>query len=236
MKITHLSETDEIWPFFYDFCIKSKPYDFCCIPSKKIRDKKIKNSFEDYSGSIVYKAEYDGKVMGFVFLQEEDCCLDVNFIFGVRKNFTSPKLITAAHAIFDDALIKFDKKYLKSQVRRTFKIESYIKWVDRYDKRAIILTDDKKTIVWTKSNHMSVIFKVVGANKATEHLMGKTSEMGVVRKGPRTVVRELFFDDKKYLLDEKSVDFLTDRVLIHGFLSDDKKNVGKIALEFQPHK
>ena len=55
---------------------------------------------------------------------------------------------------------------------------------------------------------MSVIFKVVGANKATEHLMGKTSEMGVVRKGPRTVVRELFFDDKKYLLDEKSVDFL----------------------------
>ena len=56
------------------------------------------------------------------------------------------------------------------------------------------------------------------------------------RKVPRKIIRELFFDDKKYLLDEKSVDFLTDRVLIHGFLSDDKKNVGKIALEFQPHK
>ena len=35
---------------------------------------------------------------------------------------------------------------------------------------------------------------------------------------------------------KKSVDFLVDRVLIHGYLSDDKENVGKIALEFQPHK
>ena len=236
MKITHLSKTEEVWPFFYDFCIKSKPYDFCSIPSKKIRDKKIRNSFEDYSDCIVYKAEYNDKVMGFVFLEEEDCCLDVNFIFGVRKNFTSSKLIAAAHAIFDDALIKFNKKYLKSQVRRTFKIESYIKWVDRYDKRAIILTDDKKTIVWCNSDRMSVIFKVVGANKATEHLMGKEAEMGLTRKGPRHVIRELYFDDKKYILDEKSVDFLPEYVLIHGFLSDDKKAVGKIALEFKPRK
>ena len=83
---------------------------------------------------------------------------------------------------------------------------------------------------------MSVIFKVVGANKTTEHLMGKKSEMGLVRKGSRTIIRELFFDNKKYLFDEKSVDFLIDRVLIHGYLSDDKENVGKIALEFQPHK
>lgn len=83
---------------------------------------------------------------------------------------------------------------------------------------------------------MSVVFKVVGTNKTTEHLMGKKSEMGFVRKGPRTIIRELFFDDKKYLFDEKSVDFLVDRVLIHGFLSDDKQDVGKIALEFQPHK
>tara|TARA_R100000908_G_scaffold29011_1_gene13183 strand:+ start:82 stop:792 length:711 start_codon:yes stop_codon:yes gene_type:complete len=236
MKITHLKDTSEVWPFFYDFCIRSKPYDFCSLPSRQLRDKKIKSSFNFYSTKIVYKAESNGKVMGFVFLEEETNCLDVNFIFGVRKNFTSPKLISAAHAIFDDALVKFNKNYLKSQVRRTFKVKSYIKWVDRYDKRAIILTDDKNTIVWSKSNHMSVIFKVVGANKATEHLMGKTSEMGFVRKGPRTVVRELFFDDKKYLLDEKSVDFLTDRVLIHGFLSDDKTTAGKIALEFQPHK
>jgi len=236
MKITHLKETAEVWPYFYDFCVKSKPYDFCSLPSKRLRDIKIKNSFDFYANQIVYKAEYQSKVMGFVFLEEENYCLDVNFIFGVRKNFTSPKLIKAAHAIFDNALHKFNKNYLKSQVRRTFKVDSYIKWVDRYDKRAIILTDDKKTIVWCNSNRMSVTFKVVGSNKTTEHLIGKEAEMGHTRKGPSTTLRELFFDDKKYLFDEKSVDFLPNCVLIHGFLSDDKENVGKIALQFQPKK
>jgi len=236
MKITHLKETDEVWPFFYDFCIKSKPYDFCSLPSRRLRDEKIKTSFEFYRTRIVYKAESEGKVMGFVFLEEEESCLDVNFIFGVSKNFASIKLIKAAHAIFDDALQKFNKNYLKSEVRRKFKVNSFIKWVDRYDKTAIILTHGKKTIVWCNSNRMSVTFKVVGSNKTTEHLMGKEAEMGHTRKGPSTTLRELFFDDKKYLFDEKSVDFLPNCVLIHGFLSDDKENVGKIALQFQPKK
>jgi hypothetical protein len=83
---------------------------------------------------------------------------------------------------------------------------------------------------------MSVIFKVVGANKTTEHLMGKEALLGYTRKGPRHVVRELLFGDERYILDEKSVDFLPDCVLIHGLLSDDKENVGRVALKFEPQK
>jgi hypothetical protein len=49
-------------------------------------------------------------------------------------------------------------------------------------------------------------------------------------------VRELFFKNDRYILDEKSVDFLPDCVLIHGMLSDDKENVGRVALEFKPQK
>jgi hypothetical protein len=236
MKITHLKDPHEAWPYFYNFCIKSKPYDFCSLPSRSLRDKKIKTSFDLFSSRIVYKAEDRGKVMGFVFLEEQEHCLDVNFLFGVRKNFTSPRLISATHAIFEDALKKFNKNYLKSQIRRTFKVESYTKWIERYDKTAIIFRDEEKTVVWCNSESMSVIFKVVGTNKTTEHLMGKEALMGFIRKGPRCVVRELMFGEKKYLLDEKSIDFLPDRVLIHGFLSDDKQDVGKIALEFKPRK
>ena len=83
---------------------------------------------------------------------------------------------------------------------------------------------------------MSVIFKVVAANKTTKHLMGKEALLGYTRKGPRHVIRELLFKNERYILDEKSVDFLSDRVLIHGLLSDDKENVGRIALEFKPQK
>jgi hypothetical protein len=145
-------------------------------------------------------------------------------------------LIAATHAVFDDALRKFNKNYLKSQIRRTFKVGLYTKWIERYDKNAIIFNDEENTVVWCKSEKMSVIFKVVGTNKITEHLMGKEASLGYTRKGPRHVVRELFFGDERYILDEKSVDFLPDCVLIHGLLSDDKENVGRVALKFEPQK
>ena len=129
-----------------------------------------------------------------------------------------------------------NKNYIKSEIRRKHKVKSYKKWIERYDKRVIIFNDEKKSVVWCKSERMSVIFKVVGTNKTTEHLMGKEASLGHTRKGPRHVVRELFFKNDRYILDEKSVDFLPDCVLIHGMLSDDKENVGRVALEFKPQK
>ena len=236
MKITHLTQKEEVWPHFYNFCISSKPYDFCTMASPSLRRRKIKGIFEVFCMREVYKAEDNDKIIGFVFLETEEHCLDVNFLFGVRKNFTSEKLIKATHAIFDLALKDHNKNYLKSEIRRTYKIDSYKKWIERYDKTAIILGDEKNTIVWCKSERMSVIFKVVAANKTTKHLMGKEALLGYTRKGPRHVIRELLFNNERYILDEKSIDFLPDRVLIHGLLSDDKENVGRIALEFKPQK
>ena len=51
--------------------------------------------------------------------------------------------------------------------------------------------------------------------------------------GP-TAIRELLFGEDTYLLDQKTVDFLPDCVLINGFLSDNKQNVGRVALKFIP--
>ena len=81
---------------------------------------------------------------------------------------------------------------------------------------------------------MSAKFKVVGTNSATKHLMGQEACLGITRKNPHSSTKELLFEDEIYLLDEKTVDFLPDRVLIHGFLSDNKQNVGRVALEFIP--
>ena len=237
MKITHLTDSTEAWPYFYSFCIQSKPYDFCDIGSLTLREREIKKTFDNFSSTCdVYSAGENNKVVGFVFIKKEENCLDVSFLFGVRKNFTSPKLIEGAHKIFEIALQKHNKNYLKSEIRRNYKVESYKKWVERYDKNAIIFNDKENTVVWCKSEKMSVIFKVVGTNKTTEHLMGKEALLGHTRKGPRHVVREFLFEDERYILDEKSVDFLPDRVLIHGLLSDDKENVGRVALEFKPQK
>ena len=235
MKITHLKEPEDAWPYFYDFCIKSKPYDFCKLPSRHLREREIRRAFEDFSSCEIYSSKENDKTVGFVFLCVEEDCLDVSFLFGVRKNFTSVKLINAAHAIFDTALRGHNKNYLKSQIRRTYKVESYKKWIERYDKRAIIFNDPQNTVVWCKSNRMSAKFKVVGTNKITEHLRDREAVLGMgCKQPPHTKLRELLFGEDVYLLDEKSVDFFPDRVLIHGILSDNKENVGRVALEFIP--
>ena len=86
--------------------------------------------------------------MGFCFIKEEEFCLDVAFIFGIWRSVRSSKLIKATHAIFKEALSITGKKYLKSEIRRTFKVKPYKKWIEKYDKTAIIINDDKNTVVW----------------------------------------------------------------------------------------
>jgi|TARA_R100001129_G_scaffold11355_1_gene7456 hypothetical protein len=81
---------------------------------------------------------------------------------------------------------------------------------------------------------MKVKFKVVGANPATEHLRDKEGLMVKTYMNGPTAIRELLFGDDTYLLDQKTVDFLPDCVLINGFLSDNKENVGRVALKFIP--
>ncbi len=239
MKITHLTETEEAWPYFYDFCIQSKPYDFCNLPSRHLRDHEIRRAFEDFKTCEIYTSNHDGKTVGFAFLYVEDDCIDVSFLFGVRRNFTSIKLIEATHAAFDMALKDHNKNYLKSQIRRNFKFKSFKKWIERYDKRAIIFNDDDNTVVWCNKEYMTkdLRFKVVGANKTTHHLMGRECLLtGGSFPVCHSIVRELSFDGKKYLLDEKNIDFLPDRVVINGYLSDNEQNVGRVALEFIPQQ
>ena len=234
MKITHPTQKEEVWPHFHNFCISSKPYDFCIRGSRSLRQRKIKEIFEEFSTREIYKAEENDKVIGFVFLEIEEHCLDVNFLFGVRKNFTSKKLIKAAHVIFDLALKNHNKNYLKSEIRRTYKIDSYKKWIERYDARAIIFNDHRNRVVWCNTEGMSAKFEVVGVNGATEHLMGKEGVLRNTHQEHGSLLREIIFNDEVHLLDEKSVDFLPSCVLIHGYVSDNKKNVGRIALKFIP--
>ena len=135
MKITQVKDPSEAWPHFYKFCVKSKPYDFCSIKSKTLRDRKITNIFEEFCLYNVYKAEDNETLVGFCFLKEEEFCLDVAFIFFIWRSLRSSKLIEATHAIFKEALNITNKKYLKSEIMRTFKVKPYKKWIEKYQKR-----------------------------------------------------------------------------------------------------
>tara|TARA_R100000152_G_C6780517_1_gene213417 strand:- start:336 stop:1061 length:726 start_codon:yes stop_codon:yes gene_type:complete len=237
VKITHLKDEDpRIWKEFWNFFQHSRPYDLGCIRSPHLKRKKIESLFDFYCDQCeVYFTEVNEKIQSVIFLTPYSSWLDVTFLFGVSRDFKGSDLIRGAHAIFDTALQDHNKNYLKSEIRRKHKVEAYIKWVERYDKRAIIFNDPPNTVVWCKSNRMNAKFKVVGTNQSTNHLIGKEASLTQsYQKKEHGLLRELMIEDKKYLLDEKSVDFLPSFVLIHGLLSDDKENVGRVALEFTP--
>ena len=236
MKITQLKDPAEAWPYFYEFCIKSKPYDFCSIKSKSLRDNKIKDIFTEFFSYRVYKAQENDTIVGFCFMKEERYCLDVAFIFGIWRSVRSSKLILATHQIFNKALQDCNKNYLKSQIRRTFKVKPYKKWIEKYDKTAIIFNDDNNTVVWCNKDIMTVKFKVVGTNKVTEHLIGKELLLGKTQRVPHGLMREFNDGEKTYLVDEKGVDFMSEAVLLHGLISDNENNVGNISLQFIPDK
>lgn len=239
MKIKHLKDPLESWCYFYNYCIKSKPYSFSdSLFSPRLRNQKIKKIFNELSGCLVYSVEEDNEAFAFFFMSVEKNFIHLRFAFGVSESskFSHKKFAQSAYDLIDFLCKKYNKKYTKGEISRVYKVDAFKKWIEIFQKRVILFDDKEKTIVWCKLNRMSVKFKVVGANKATEHLMGKEAHMGFIRKGPRSLVRELYFGEKKYILDEKSVDFFPECVLVHGLLSDDKQNVGNIALEFKPQK
>jgi len=236
VKITQVKDNGEVWSYFYEFCIKSKPYEFCSIKSKTLRDKKIKDIFTEFGSYRIYKAQENNTLVGFCFIKEEKTCLDVAFIFGIWRSVRSSKLIEATHKIFKQALTDCNKNYLKSEIRRTYKVNPYKKWIEKYDNTAIIFNDDKNTVVWCNKNIMTVKFKVVGTNKVTEYLLGKELLLGETLKVRHGLMRKFHDSEKTYLLDEKGVDFMSECVLLHGLITDNEKDVGNVSLQFIPNK
>ena len=238
MKITHLKGySKDLEIEFYNFFLSSKPYDLDHIKSSCLRRKKIETLFATYCRtSEVYTVEEDSKFKAAAFFLDAGDYLDLAFIFGVSKYFGSSNLMATARSFLDHAMETLGKNYVKSEIRRKYKVESYKKWIERYDKKVIIFNDDNNTVVWCNRDIMTIKFKVVGANKTTAHLMGKDLLLRGTKKIKHGLLREFSYGEDTYLLDEKGIDFLSKAVIIYGHLSDNKQNVGNISLEFIPNK
>ena len=163
-------------------------------------------------------------------------CLDLAFIFGISSKAGNLKLASTGRLLLKKILQDSDKAYFKGEIRRTFKVRSFKKWIEKCFKNVIIFNDEKNTVIFCNKNIMKIKFKVVGTNKATEHLVGKDAFLKSTRKVKHGLLREITIDEKIYLLDEKRVDFLSESVLLNGLISDNENNVGNISLQFIPNK
>ena len=232
MIITLLNQKDKAWPYFLKFCRKSQPYKAFSCGSPSLRDKMIKNYFEDFRDTCdIYEVSNENGVMIFLFLSEELHFYRIRFSFGLSDKFKTSELIEGFHAAMDS----LGPKYFVSEVRRTKKLESYKKWIDRHDNRCIILNNEDQTMLWSSSKYMKGKMTVVGTNGATEKLLGKEAEYGKVLEIDKSLnVSTLTIGSEKYLFDAKKVSFFEKSAMIEGFVSNDINLVGKLTLEFKP--
>jgi len=235
MIIKHLINQEDAWIDFKDFCFKSKPFNAFCLGSRTMREQSIRKYFNNFCSECqIYTAEDNGDNILYIFNKECDNFNMIQFIFSKRPRYLK-KTFEAAYAIMDH--IRTDNnKYFASAIRRTFKVDSYKKWIDRYDKRAIILNNEDETVLWYNKEKMEKTLKVVGTNNASQHLQDKIVKYEIinVESGINACVTQVSIDDQKYLFDCKRISLREGKGIIQGMISDDKTFVANIVLEFNP--
>ena len=74
--------------------------------------------------------------------------------------------------------------------------------------------------------------KIIGTNSSTKHLDGKILSGDCNFSIKTGYLKELFFEDERLIFDVKSIELIDSNVFLKGFISDEKKNVGRVVMKY----
>ena len=151
MKFKLINEpTEELFNIFKSYCLKSKPFDFCELPSMQMRIFKIKEYFDNlFEGCEIYIAEKNEQVLGFGGFRQENTNVSADFVVGFNNILTFSEI----SKMFAD-FRKFYKeqnpqiKTFSGEIYRTYKADSYLKFIKRYMKPSKIDLDGERIMVY----------------------------------------------------------------------------------------
>lgn len=127
-----------------DYCIRSKPYDFCSIKSQSLKIIQIKKYYEFLLNECdIYYCSENNKVTFFIAISNYDKHIEIQFIFSspfdAEKNF---------RAFREFHWNKFDhNKPFVGEVRRHYKLKNYLNYIKKRDENAKISLDNGKILV-----------------------------------------------------------------------------------------
>jgi len=132
-EIKQIDEFDEsFYQLFLNFCIKSKPYDFCCLKSSNLRNSKIKEYFNFLiQECFVIKFSKLG-IDRYTFFSWDNSDIALQFSFG---HFSKDQRLSMQmiHQTVFFAMNKFDKPYISATITRKYKLNKFLNWLKRYD-------------------------------------------------------------------------------------------------------
>jgi hypothetical protein len=129
---------------FEDFCIRSKPYDFCSIKSPSVRSLQIKKYYEYLvEKTDIFYLTHDKRITFFLSITPEPSHVTVEFIFG------------DTYCMLENFRV-FREKYWKqldynvpfsTEIKRQHKLKSFLKFIQKKDKDAKFSLDNGKILV-----------------------------------------------------------------------------------------
>ena len=136
MEIKQSTEPDLLFKnHFIEFCERSKPMDFCQIPSRRLRREKIKQYLNEWcKNAKIYQAHINKKfLVGGIFTESTDR-VELEFGFGNFNNFYHNKIAEGWHLVLLEVFKDSGKELITSPLRRKYKAKSLLKWCQKYDK------------------------------------------------------------------------------------------------------
>ena len=77
-------------------------------------------------------------------------------------------------------------------------------------------------------------FLVVGTNSIVSDLQDKSLFLDCFDFSPKETLVRVEFDEKTYIFDLRSIVFNEHGFFLKGFISDEKKNVGRVVMKYLP--
>lgn len=151
MKFKLIKEADsELFDIFKSYCLKSKPFDFCELPSMQMRLLKIKEYFNNlFSYNDCFAVFQNNEIVGFICIEKQNEIGVITIAIGLHTKITFSQI-----SQYLSDFRKFYKqqnpeiKTFSGEIHRTFKADSYLKFIKRYMKPSKIDLDKDHIMVY----------------------------------------------------------------------------------------
>jgi hypothetical protein len=151
MKFKLIKEpTEELFNIFKAYFLKSKPFDFCELPSMQMKIFKIKEYFDNlFNFCDCFIVSEEDEIVGFIACEKQKDIGVIVIAIGLHFKITF-KQISQYFADFR----KFYKeqnpqiKIFIGEIYRTHKPDSYLKFIKRYMKPSKIDLDGERIMVY----------------------------------------------------------------------------------------
>lgn len=140
-----LEPTDVLRKNFINFCVKSKPFHFCEIPSLRLKLFKINEYFDFlFAESLIFIGEENQEFKFFIALSLDGPAAQVDFYFG--GCFAARKTLEDFRSWY--LTQNQEVEYFWAALTRSYKYDKYIRAIKRIDPKVIFKLDKQKMCIY----------------------------------------------------------------------------------------